>query len=127
VTCSRECSKAGRCRWSVGLLATFVAACIGVTYGLISGLAGGRTTRLMMRMVDILYAFPFINFVILLMVVFGRHFWLIFIAIGAVEWLTMARVVRGQVLALKKLEFVTAAKRAERASGTSSSNTCCRM
>lgn len=102
--------KGGQVSLAVGLLATFVAACIGVTYGLISGLAGGRIDAAMMRVVDILYAFPFINFVILLMVVFGRHFWLIFIAIGAVEWLTMARVVRGQVLALKNLEFVTAAK-----------------
>ena len=100
----------GRVSLSVGLLATAVAACIGVTYGLISGLAGGRIDAAMMRVVDILYAFPFINFVILLMVVFGRHFWLIFVAIGAVEWLTMARVVRGQVLSLKNLEFVTAAK-----------------
>ncbi len=102
--------KGGQVSLAVGLLATFVAACIGVTYGLISGLAGGRIDAAMMRVVDILYAFPFINFVILLMVVFGRHFWLIFVAIGAVEWLTMARVVRGQVLALKNLEFVTAAK-----------------
>jgi len=100
----------GRVSLAVGLLATLVAACIGVTYGLMSGLAGGRVDALMMRVVDILYAFPFINFVILLMVVFGRQFWLIFVAIGAVEWLTMARVVRGQVLALKNLEFVTAAK-----------------
>jgi oligopeptide transport system permease protein len=100
----------GRVSLAVGLLATLVAACIGVTYGLISGLAGGRVDALMMRVVDILYAFPFINFVILLMVVIGRQFWLIFVAIGAVEWLTMARVVRGQVLALKNLEFVTAAK-----------------
>jgi oligopeptide transport system permease protein len=100
----------GRVSLAVGLLATLVAACIGVTYGLISGLAGGRLDAVMMRVVDILYAFPFINFVILLMVVFGRQFWLIFVAIGAVEWLTMARVVRGQVLALKNLEFVTAAK-----------------
>jgi oligopeptide transport system permease protein len=100
----------GRVSLAVGLLATLVAACIGVAYGLISGLAGGRVDAAMMRVVDILYAFPFINFVILLMVVFGRQFWLIFVAIGAVEWLTMARVVRGQVLALKNLEFVTAAK-----------------
>lgn len=100
----------GRVSLSVGFLATAVAACIGVTYGLISGLAGGRIDAAMMRVVDILYAFPFINFVILLMVVFGRQFWLIFVAIGVVEWLTMARVVRGQVLSLKNLEFVTAAK-----------------
>ena len=100
----------GRVSLAVGLLATLVASCIGVTYGLISGLAGGRIDAAMMRIVDILYPFPFINFVILLMVVFGRHFWLIFVAIGAVEWLTMARVVRGQVLSLKNLEFITAAR-----------------
>ncbi|MBL9177624.1 MAG: ABC transporter permease [Verrucomicrobiaceae bacterium] len=100
----------GRVSLEVGLLATAVAAVIGVVYGMVSGLAGGRVDAAMMRVVDILYAFPFINFVILLMVVFGRHFWLIFVAIGAVEWLTMARVVRGQVLALKNLEFVTAAR-----------------
>jgi oligopeptide transport system permease protein len=100
----------GRVSLEVGLLATAVAAIIGVVYGMVSGLAGGRVDAAMMRLVDILYAFPFINFVILLMVVFGRHFWLIFVAIGAVEWLTMARVVRGQVLALKNLEFVTAAR-----------------
>ena len=99
----------GRVSLAVGLLATLVASCIGVTYGLISGLAGGRIDAAMMRIVDILYAFPFINFVILLMIVFDRQFWLIFVAIGAVEWLTMARVVRGQVLSLKNLEFVTAA------------------
>jgi oligopeptide transport system permease protein len=100
----------GRVSLAVGLLATLVASCIGVTYGLISGLAGGRIDAAMMRIVDILYAFPFINFVILLMIVFDRQFWLIFVAIGAVEWLTMARVVRGQVLSLKNLEFVTAAR-----------------
>jgi oligopeptide transport system permease protein len=100
----------GRVSLEVGLLATAVAAIIGVFYGMASGLAGGRVDAAMMRIVDILYAFPFINFVILLMVVFGRHFWLIFVAIGAVEWLTMARVVRGQVLALKNLEFVIAAR-----------------
>ncbi|MBL9130784.1 MAG: ABC transporter permease [Verrucomicrobiaceae bacterium] len=100
----------GRVSLAVGLLATAVAMLIGVAYGLVAGLAGGRIDAAMMRLVDILYAFPFINFVILLMVVFGRQFWLIFAAIGAVEWLTMARVVRGQVLALKNLEFVTAAR-----------------
>ena len=100
----------GRVSLEVGLLATAVASVIGVFYGMISGLAGGRTDSMMMRIVDIIYAFPFINFVILLMVIFGREFWLIFVAIGAVEWLTMARVVRGQVLALKNLEFVTAAR-----------------
>jgi len=100
----------GRVSLEVGLLATGVAAIIGVFYGMISGLAGGRIDAAMMRIVDILFAFPFINFVILLMVIVGREFWLIFVAIGAVEWLTMARVVRGQVLALKNLEFIIAAR-----------------
>ncbi len=100
----------GRVSMEVGLLATAVAAIIGVIYGMVSGLAGGRTDAAMMRIVDILYAFPFINFVILLMAIVGREFWLIFVAIGAVEWLTMARVVRGQVLALKNLEFIIAAR-----------------
>jgi oligopeptide transport system permease protein len=100
----------GRVSLLVGVLATTVAAVIGVGYGLIAGLSGRRTDALMMRIVDVLYAFPFITFVILLVVIFGRQFVLIFVAIGAVEWLTMARVVRGQVLALKNLEFVLAAR-----------------
>ena len=100
----------GRVSLLVGALATGVAAFIGVTYGLLAGLAGSRTDAAMMRIVDILYAFPFMTFVIILTVVFGRQFWLLFIAIGAVEWLTMARVVRGQVLSLKNQEFVTAAR-----------------
>lgn len=100
----------GRVSLLVGVLATAVAAFIGVGYGLIAGLSGRRTDALMMRIVDVLYAFPFITFVILLVVIFGRQFVLIFVAIGAVEWLTMARVVRGQVLSLKNLEFVQAAR-----------------
>lgn len=100
----------GRVSLGVGLLATMVAMVIGVTYGLASGLASHRVDAVMMRIVDILYSFPFMTFVIILTVVFGRQFWLVFAAIGAVEWLTMARVVRGQVLALKKQEFVTAAR-----------------
>ena len=100
----------GRISLLVGILATGVASVIGVGYGLIAGLAGKRTDAAMMRLVDVLYAFPFITFVIILVVIFGRAFWLIFVAIGAVEWLTMARVVRGQVLALKNLEFVLAAR-----------------
>lgn len=100
----------GRVSLLVGVLATGVASVIGVGYGLIAGLVGRRTDAAMMRLVDILYAFPFITFVIILVVVFGREFWLIFAAIGAVEWLTMARVVRGQVLALRNLGFVTAAR-----------------
>ena len=100
----------GRVSLLVGALATGVAVLIGVTYGLLAGLAGPRTDAAMMRVVDILYAFPFMTFVIILTVVFGRELWLFFIAIGAVEWLTMARVVRGQVLGLKNQEFVTAAR-----------------
>jgi oligopeptide transport system permease protein len=100
----------GRISMLVGLLATAVASIIGVAYGLIAGLAGKRLDALMMRVVDVLYAFPFITFVIILVVIFGREFWLIFIAIGAVEWLTMARVVRGQVLTLKGLDYVQAAR-----------------
>ena len=100
----------GRISLSVGVLATLVASLIGVTYGMVAGLISGRVDAAMMRLVDILYAFPFMTFVILLTAMFGRQFWLIFVAIGAVEWLTMARVVRGQVLALTKLEYITAAK-----------------
>lgn len=100
----------GRISLLVGLLATAVASIIGVGYGLVAGLASRRVDALMMRIVDVLYAFPFITFVIILVVIFGRDLWLIFVAIGAVEWLTMARVVRGQALALKNLEFVLAAR-----------------
>ncbi len=102
----------GRVSLLVGILATGVASIIGVGYGLIAGLSNKRLDALMMRVVDILYAFPFITFVIILVVIFGREFWLIFVAIGAVEWLTMARVVRGQVLAIKNLEFVMASRAA---------------
>lgn len=95
---------------SLGLLATAVALLIGVTYGAISGYKGGRIDMVMMRLVDVLYALPFMFFVILLMVLFGRHIWLVFIGVGAVEWLTMARIVRGQTLSLKQREFVEAAR-----------------
>lgn len=94
----------------VGIVATLVAIIIGTAYGLVSGLAGGRLDNLMMRFVDILYGFPFIAFVVLLSVVCGPSLLLLFIAIGAVEWLTTARVVRGQVLGLKNQEFVLAAR-----------------
>lgn len=100
----------GRMSLLVGLVATLVAMVIGVGYGLLSGLSHPRVDSAMMRFVDILYAFPFMTFVILLTVVFGRELWLLFAAIGAVEWLTMARVVRSQVLALKNQEFITAAR-----------------
>jgi oligopeptide transport system permease protein len=93
----------------VGLAATSVSLVIGVAYGAIAGYLGGRIDSLMMRFVDILYALPFMFFVILLTVVFGRHIVLIFVAIGAVEWLTMARIVRGQALSIKRREFIEAA------------------
>lgn len=94
----------------VGVVATAVAMIIGTAYGLVSGLAGGRIDSFLMRVVDIIYGFPFIAFIILLTVVFGRSFVLLFAAIGAVEWLTTARVVRAQVLALKNTEFILAAR-----------------
>jgi oligopeptide transport system permease protein len=96
----------------VGILATAVSLVIGVTWGAIAGYFGGRVDNVMMRFVDVMYSLPFMFFVILLMVVFGRHIFLIFIAIGAVEWLTMARIVRGQTLAVKGKEFIEAARAA---------------
>ncbi|MDA7690483.1 ABC transporter permease [Gammaproteobacteria bacterium] len=94
----------------VGFVATGVALVIGVSWGIIAGYAGGKVDSVMMRIVDVLYGLPFIIFIILLMVIFGRNLWLLFGAIGAVEWLTMARIVRGQVIGLKNQEFVMAAK-----------------
>ena len=101
---------AGRVSLAIGLLATVVAILIGVVYGAVSGYAGGRVDTLMMRFVDILYALPFIFFVIMLVVFFGRNFVLMFIAVGAVEWLDMARIVRGQTLSIKRQEYVQAAQ-----------------
>lgn len=100
----------GRISLAVGLCATFVALTIGVIYGAIAGYFGGKLDAAMMRAVDILYALPFAVFVILLMVFFGNNIILLFVAIGAVEWLTMARIVRGQVMSVKKMEFVEAAR-----------------
>jgi len=100
----------GRISLAVGACGTLVSLLIGVAYGSISGYAGGRADNIMMRLVDILYALPFTVFVIVLMVAFGRDIRLLFIAIGAVEWLTMARIVRGQVLALKEQTFIRAAR-----------------
>lgn len=108
----------GRVSLLVGILATAVSLVIGVTYGAIAGYFGGRLDNLMMRFVDVMYSLPFMFFVILLMVVFGRHIFLIFIAIGAVEWLTMARIVRGQTLAVKGREFIEAARAAGVANAT---------
>lgn len=97
---------------AVGLVATVVSLVIGVLYGATAGYLGGRIDGLMMRVVDVLYSLPFIFFVIILMVVFDRNFILLFVAIGAVEWLTMARIVRGQTLSIKQKEFIEAAKAA---------------
>ena len=94
---------------AVGFIASFVALIIGVSWGALAGYLGGRIDVLMMRTVDVLYALPFTIFIILLMVVFGNNIILLFLAIGAVEWLTMARIVRGQVLHVKQQGFVEAA------------------
>jgi len=99
----------GRISLAVGFIATSVALLIGVTWGAIAGYVGGRVDAVMMRLVDILYALPFMIFIVLLMVVFGRNIVLLFFAIGAVEWLTMARIMRGQVQSLRQQEFVEAA------------------
>jgi oligopeptide transport system permease protein len=108
----------GRISLLVGLAATFVSLVIGIAWGATAGYAGGKVDQFMMRIVDVLYAMPFMFFVILLMVFFGRNIFLIFIAIGAINWLDMARIVRGQTLSLKKKEFIEAA----RAGGVSSFN-----
>ena len=100
----------GRISLMVGLVATMVSVMIGVTYGAVAGFMGGRVDALMMRFVDVLYAMPFLFFVILLMVFFGRSIFLIFVAIGAVNWLDIARIVRGQTLNIKGKEFVDAAR-----------------
>ena len=97
---------------AIGLVATTVSLIIGVAWGAIAGYVGGRVDEIMMRVVDVLYSLPFIFFVILLMVTFGSNIILIFVAIGAVEWLTMSRIVRGQTLSLKHKEFVEAARAA---------------
>jgi len=97
---------------AIGLVATLVSLVIGIIWGAVAGFVGGALDELMMRVVDVLYSLPFIFFVILLMVTFGSNIILIFIAIGAVEWLTMSRIVRGQTLGLKHKEFVEAARAA---------------
>ncbi|WP_420427562.1 ABC transporter permease subunit [Algiphilus sp.] len=100
----------GQISLAVGLVATLVSLVIGVTWGAVAGYVGGRVDSIMMRIVDVLYALPFMFFVILLMVFFGRQLILIFVAIGAINWLDMARIVRGQTLALKQQAFVDAAR-----------------
>ncbi|HSB77192.1 MAG TPA: ABC transporter permease [Candidatus Methylomirabilis sp.] len=99
-----------RISFAVGILATVVSLTIGVSYGSVAGSVGGRLDHLMMRLVDILYGLPFMFFVIILMVIFGRSILNLFIALGAVQWLTMARIVRGQVMSLKVQEFVLSAQ-----------------
>lgn len=94
----------------VAIVASVVSLVIGVLYGATAGFVGGRVDAVMMRLVDTLYATPFIFFVILLLVVFERNFLLIFVAIGAINWLDMARIVRGQTLSLREREFVESAK-----------------
>ena len=100
----------GQISIAVGLCATAVALTIGVLYGTVSGFLGGKVDSFMMRIVDIIFALPFTVFVILLMVFFGRKFVLLFAAIGAVQWLTMARIVRGHVMSLRRQEFIEAAE-----------------
>ena len=99
-----------RISFAVGILATLVSLTIGVTYGSVAGSSGGRLDHLMMRVVDILYGLPFMFFVIILMVIFGRNIFNLFVALGAVQWLTMARIVRAQVMSLKAREFVLSAQ-----------------
>jgi oligopeptide transport system permease protein len=94
----------------VAAVATAVSVVIGILYGAVSGYLGGRVDAIMMRFVDIMYALPYILFVIILVVIFGRSPVLLFVGIGALEWLTMARIVRGQTLSLKEREFIEAAK-----------------
>ncbi|TNE38012.1 MAG: ABC transporter permease subunit [Alphaproteobacteria bacterium] len=101
-----------RVSMAVGVIATTVALTIGVLYGATAGFVGGRVDNAMMRFVDILYTMPFMFFVIVLMAMFGRNIFLMFFAIGAVEWLTMARIVRGQTLTIRKREFIEAAEAA---------------
>jgi oligopeptide transport system permease protein len=94
----------------IALAASFISVLVGVLWGAIAGYAGGTIDALMMRAVDVLYSVPFIPFVIVLTVLFGRELWLMFVAIGAVSWLDIARIVRGETLALKRREFVDAAR-----------------
>ena len=105
----------GRISLMVGIISTFVSLLIGITYGATAGYAGGKLDELMMRIVDMLFAIPYMMVVIVLLALFGRHtalgqLFLLFVALGAVSWLTMARIVRGQVISLKNQEFIMAAR-----------------
>lgn len=99
----------GRISLMVGIAGAFIAVIIGTIYGAISGYIGGKTDMIMMRLLEILSSFPFMFFVILLVTLFGKNILLIFIAIGMIAWLNLARIVRGQTLSLKNKEFVEAA------------------
>ncbi|WP_413111278.1 oligopeptide ABC transporter permease OppC [Thaumasiovibrio sp. DFM-14] len=99
----------GRISMMVGVMGALVAVVIGTLYGATSGFIGGRTDRVMMRILEILYSIPFMFFVIVLVTIFGRNIMLIFVAIGAISWLDMARIVRGQTLSLRSKEFIEAA------------------
>lgn len=99
----------GRVSLAIGLLTTLVALAIGVLYGATAGFIGGKTDGFMMRLVDVLYSLPLLFFIIILVTVFGRNIYLIFLAIGALEWLTMSRIVRGQTLSVKRKEYVESA------------------
>ncbi|HZS45803.1 MAG TPA: ABC transporter permease [Blastocatellia bacterium] len=100
----------GRISLMVGLVATLISLVIGVTYGAIAGYFGGKTDNIMMRAVDVLYSLPYIILVVILLALFNRSLLLLFVALGAISWLTMARIVRGQVLAIKNQEFIEAAR-----------------
>ena len=99
----------GRISLMIGMMTTLVALGIGVGYGAVAGFTGGRTDGFMMRFVDILYSLPLLFFIIILVTVFGRNIFLIFVAIGAIEWLTLSRIVRGQTLSIKAKEYVESA------------------
>ncbi|MGL9774896.1 MAG: oligopeptide ABC transporter permease OppC [Sodalis sp. (in: enterobacteria)] len=99
----------GRISLMVGIAAALVAVVVGTLYGALAGYLGGKTDSLMMRLLEILNSFPFMFFVILLVTFFGQNIFLIFVAIGLVSWLDMARIVRGQTLGLKRKEFIEAA------------------
>lgn len=99
-----------RISMAVGFVATLVSLVMGVLWGSIAGFTGGKTDSIMMRFVDVMYSLPYMFFVIILMMIFGRNIVLLFVALGAVSWLTMARIVRGQVLSLKQKEFIEAAR-----------------
>lgn len=99
----------GRISLAIGVLTTVVALLIGVTWGTVAGYVGGRLDGAMMRFVDVLYALPLLFFIIILVAIFGRNIFLVFMAIGAVEWLTMSRIVRGQTLSVKAKEYVESA------------------